>query len=108
MRKIKVNDTEIVILPGELQDYISLTDMANEKKSASQAADIIKNWIRARYTLEFIGTWEKINNTGSLVMPTLKIIPEMLEKCISGIYINKEYLPANNVSSNYFLFSGDI
>ncbi len=68
MRKIKVNDTEIVVLSGELQDYISLTDMANAKKSASRAADIIKNWIRARYTLEFIGTWEKINN------PNFKVV----------------------------------
>ena len=68
MRKIKVNDTEIVVLSGDLQDYISLTDMANAKKSASRAADIIKNWIRARYTLEFIGTWEKINN------PNFKVV----------------------------------
>ena len=64
MRKIKVNDPEIVILSGELQDYISLTNMANAKKSASRAAYIIKKWIRAKYTLEFIGTWEKINNPG--------------------------------------------
>ena len=68
MRKIKVNDTEIVVLSGDLQDYISLTDMANAKKSASRAADIIKNWIRARYTLEFMGTWEKINN------PNFKVV----------------------------------
>jgi hypothetical protein len=30
--------------------------------SASRAADIIKNWLRNRYTLEFLGTWEQINN----------------------------------------------
>ncbi|KOH46217.1 KilA-N domain-containing protein [Sunxiuqinia dokdonensis] len=44
------------------QDYISLTDMANAKGSASRAADVIKNWLRNRYTLEFLGTWEQINN----------------------------------------------
>lgn len=43
-------------------DYISLTDMANAKESESRAADIIKNWIRNRYTLEYLGTWEQINN----------------------------------------------
>lgn len=35
--------------------------MANAKESESHAADIIKNWIRTRYTLEFLGTWEQIN-----------------------------------------------
>jgi hypothetical protein len=44
--------------PFSRQDDISLTDMANAKESASRAADIIKNWMRTRYTLEFLGTWE--------------------------------------------------
>jgi hypothetical protein len=44
------------------KDYISLTDMANGKQSESRAADIIKNWIRTRYTIEFLGTWEMIHN----------------------------------------------
>ena len=43
-------------------DYISLTDIANSKDGESRAADIIKNWIRNRATLEFIGTWEKLYN----------------------------------------------
>ena len=28
----------------------------------SRAADIIKNWIRNRYTIEFLGTWELMHN----------------------------------------------
>ena len=68
MAKIKVKDTEIAILLVEEQDYISLTDMANAKESLSRAADTIKNWIRTRYTLEFIGTWEQINN------PNFKVV----------------------------------
>ena len=36
--------------------------MANAKESESRAADIIKNWIRNRYTIEFLGTWEMIHN----------------------------------------------
>ncbi|MDD3860946.1 MAG: KilA-N domain-containing protein [Bacteroidales bacterium] len=62
MAKIKVKDTEITIISVEDRDYISLTDMANSKESESRAADIIKNWLRSRYTLEFLGTWEQINN----------------------------------------------
>jgi hypothetical protein len=43
-------------------DFICLTDMANAKEGESRAADIIKNWLRNRYTLEFLGTWEQIHN----------------------------------------------
>jgi hypothetical protein len=43
-------------------DYICITDMANAKQNESRAADIIKNWIRNRYTLEFLGTWEQMYN----------------------------------------------
>ena len=62
MAKIKVQDTEISIISFKEQDYISLTDMANAKESESRAADIIKNWLRNRYTIEFLGTWEMIHN----------------------------------------------
>ncbi|MBW8049053.1 MAG: KilA-N domain-containing protein [Cytophagales bacterium] len=61
-RKINVKDTEITIISVGEKDYISLTDMANAKESESRAADIIKNWLRNRYTLEYLGTWELINN----------------------------------------------
>ncbi len=62
MAKITVNNTQITIVSRNENDFISLTDMANAKESESRAADIIKNWIRNRYTLEFIGTWEIIHN----------------------------------------------
>ena len=62
MAKIKVEDTEISVVSYKEQDYISLTDMANAKESESRAADIIKNWLRNRYTIEFLGTWEMIHN----------------------------------------------
>jgi hypothetical protein len=68
MAKIIVKDSEITIISIEEKDYISLTDMANAKESESRAADIIKNWLRSRYTLEFLGTWEQINNLGFKVV----------------------------------------
>jgi hypothetical protein len=68
MAKINVKDTEITIISVEERDFISLTDMAKAKESESRAADIIKNWIRTRYTLEFLGTWEQINN------PNFKVV----------------------------------
>jgi hypothetical protein len=68
MSKITVEKAEITILNYQEKDYISLTDMANAKESESRAADIIKNWLRNRYTLEFLGTWELIHN------PNFKVV----------------------------------
>ena len=61
-KKITVEGTEITVIQNDSKDYISLTDMANSKDGESRAADVIKNWLRNRYTLEFLGTWEQINN----------------------------------------------
>lgn len=41
-------------------DYISLTDIAKYKSDAPD--DVIKNWMRNRETIEFIGLWEQLNN----------------------------------------------
>ena len=68
MAKIKVQDTEVTVVSFNEQDYICLTDMANAKESESRAADIIKNWLRNRYTIEFLGTWEMIYN------PNFKVV----------------------------------
>ena len=68
MAKITVQDTEITVVAYNDNDYISLTDMANAKNSESRAADIIKNWMRNRYTIEFLGTWEMIHN------PNFKVV----------------------------------
>ena len=63
MAKLIVQDTEITILNEGTGDYISLTDMAGARHDESRAADVIKNWIRNRGTLEFLGTWEIIHNS---------------------------------------------
>lgn len=62
MTKIIVQNTDITVLNIQGQDFISLTDMASAKSGESRAADVIKNWIRNRYTIEFLGTWEVIHN----------------------------------------------
>jgi hypothetical protein len=59
---IKVQDIEISVIAINDIDYISITDIANSQDVESRAADIIKNWIRNRSTLEFLGTWEQLYN----------------------------------------------
>ena len=49
-------------------NYICLTDMVKAKDDDSRAADIIKNWIRTRTTIEFLGTWESIYNANFKVV----------------------------------------
>jgi len=62
MKKLKVLTQDITTVKYKEGDYISLTDIANSKDGEQRAADIIKNWIRNRSTLEFIGTWELLYN----------------------------------------------
>lgn len=65
---IQVQNLPITISQIDNQDYISLTDMAKGKEGEARAADIIKNWIRNRSTLEFLGVWEQMNN------PNFKVV----------------------------------
>jgi len=60
--KIKVQNISISIITKNGNVFICLTDMAKAKDGDARAADIIKNWIRTRTTLEFIGTWEEMYN----------------------------------------------
>ena len=66
--KINVQATSVAILAHNGEDYICITDMAKAKSDDSRAADVIKNWMRNRTTLEFLGTWEKIYN------PAFKVV----------------------------------
>jgi hypothetical protein len=43
------------------EDYISLTDIAS-LKNPNEPKDVVKNWLRNRSTIEFLGLWERINN----------------------------------------------
>jgi hypothetical protein len=65
---IQVQNLPISISQINNEDYISLTDMAKGKEGDGRAADIIKNWIRTRSTLEFLGVWEQMNN------PNFKVV----------------------------------
>ena len=61
-KTIQVQKIPIAVSTDGGHDFICLTDMANAKEGESRAADIIKNWLRNRYTLEFLGTWEQMHN----------------------------------------------
>ena len=68
-RKLSVLSTEISVVTGiNNDDFICLTDMVKASDDESRAADIIKNWIRNRATIEFLGAWEMMYN------PNFKVV----------------------------------
>ena len=58
---INVQGTEIVLLSHRKDDYISLTDMA-KFKNAEATGLVIAHWLSTRYTVDFLGIWERVNN----------------------------------------------
>lgn len=61
MKKIATQGLQIYTFTQNEGDYISLTDMARYK-NADEPKDVVKNWMRNRSTIEFLGIWEQINN----------------------------------------------
>ena len=55
-RIITVQDIPITVSMADEEDYICITDMAAAKSDNSRAADVIRNWLRNRSTLEFLST----------------------------------------------------
>ena len=56
-----VVDQKVVVFTKNKLDYISLTDIARHK-NPSEPKDVVKNWMRSKTTIEFLGLWEKIHN----------------------------------------------
>lgn len=61
MSKIEVKGNDVSLFLVNKIDYISLTDIARYKNS-EEPKDIVKNWMRNKNTIEFLGLWEKLNN----------------------------------------------
>ena len=61
MNKITVQETSVTIKKHNKNDFISLTDIA-KAKNPDEPKDVVKNWLRSKTTIEFLGLWEKINN----------------------------------------------
>ena len=58
---INAKGTEILVISNDGEnDYISITDIAKYK--SDEPNDVIKNWMRNRDTIEFLGLWETLNN----------------------------------------------
>ena len=96
---ITVQDVPVTIMNVDQRDYISLTDMARARTDAGRAADVIKNWLRARSTLEFLGTWEVMYN------PNFKVVEFDHFKSEAGLHTftlsAKEWIEKTNAVGIY-------
>lgn len=61
MAKINVQDTEVTIIVNNDMDYISLTDMV---RNVENGLSLIEKWLRNKNTVEFLGIWEEMYNSG--------------------------------------------
>lgn len=97
--RITVQETPVTILTTDKADYISLTDMAKARTDETRAADVIKNWLRNRSTLEFLGTWEVMYN------PEFKVVEFDHFKSEAGLHTftlsAKEWIEKTNAIGMY-------
>ncbi|MCD4792900.1 MAG: KilA-N domain-containing protein [Bacteroidales bacterium] len=61
MKSINVKEQTVSVIRINNEDYISITDIARFK-NPKEPKDVVKNWLRNRSTIEYLGLWEKINN----------------------------------------------
>jgi len=58
---IEVQGAAVTVLSHKDDHYICITDIARFK-NADRSDDLVRNWLRNRNTIEFLGIWEKLNN----------------------------------------------
>ena len=59
--KIEIIGSDVTLFSKGEEDYISLTDLAKHK-NAEHTGVVISHWMSTRYTIEFMGIWERVNN----------------------------------------------
>jgi len=60
-QKVNVKGTDVIVFSVGGEEYVSITDIARYK-NPNEPKDVVKNWMRNRSTIEFLGLWEKIHN----------------------------------------------
>jgi len=58
---ITVKDVNIRTVTINDIDYICITDIARQKNE-TEPKDVVKNWMRQKNTLEYLGLWKRLHN----------------------------------------------
>ena len=59
--EMDVKGSKINVVRVNGYEYISLTDLAKTQNDEAPA-DVVKNWLRNKETISFLGVWEELNN----------------------------------------------
>ena len=59
--QLDVQGTIVRVISHNESDYVCITDIA-ALKNPLEPKDVVKNWMRSRSTLAFLGLWEKLHN----------------------------------------------
>lgn len=58
---IQVKGIQVATFKMGKEYFISLTDIARNNNPV-EPKDVVKNWMRSKTTIEFLGLWEQLNN----------------------------------------------
>ncbi len=75
--ELKVKSAIIGMIKVNGEDYISLTDIAKQKNKEFPA-DVVRNWMRSKMTVAFLGLWEQLHN------PVFKLVEFDQFKNVAG------------------------
>lgn len=59
--ELNVNGTVVRVIRHNGADYVCITDIA-ALRNPIEPKDVVKNWMRSRATISFLGLWEKLHN----------------------------------------------
>ena len=59
--ELNVNGTVVRVIRHKGADYVRITDIA-ALRNPIEPKDVVKNWMRSRATISFLGLWEKLHN----------------------------------------------
>lgn len=59
--QITVKEIGVRTMKVNGEDFICITDIAKQKNPI-EPKDVVKNWMRLKNTLEYLGLWERLNN----------------------------------------------
>ena len=60
--ELNVNGTVVRVIRHNGADYVCITDIA-ALRNPIEPKDVVKNWMRSRATISFLGLWEKLHNS---------------------------------------------
>ena len=97
MAKIIVRNQTIKTLTKDGVDYICITDIARQKNPI-EPKDVVKNWLRSKNTLEYLGLWEQLNNPN---FKGVEFAPPFERSGLECFYDESDSMGGTNQCSRY-------